>query len=154
MMATSERTHVKRAAADAPWLRFSLNGLLVAFTAFFLARCLDMIAEGLRLRVSRPIHSRFVGPQYYFSYDHGFIRRGLPGALFELLGGPAHISVDAFGWGLVFGAVIAIALLAVMMFGELRTSSLRYAAAALVLLCPLSVSLSVVDAGRYDTIGI
>jgi hypothetical protein len=127
------------------------NVLLFALVCFFLARCVVVVKDSFHDCV---IQCDFIGPQYYFSYDHGFIRRGLPGAVINLFGGPTKAFVDAFGWGVTLAAVASVAVLAVMMFLQLRGSPLRVAAPALVLLCPISAPIFVFDPGRYDTFGV
>src|SRR4051794_18386864 len=113
MVGTWQRVPAERAATTNPWFRVSVNGLLVAFSAFFLARCIVSINH--RLHAECAIFCSYIGPQYYFSYDHGFIRRGLPGAVLQLFGGPPNVSLEAVGWGLACAAVAAVVLLAMMM---------------------------------------
>jgi hypothetical protein len=151
MVGTRQWPPAERAVTTNAWIRVLVNGLLVALSAFFFARCVVSINH--RLHAECAIFCSYIGPQYYFSYDHGFIRRGLPGAVLQLFGGPPRVSFDAVGWGLACASVAAVVLLALMMFWELRAKPLRYAATALVLLCPLSISLFVLDPGRYDAVG-
>jgi len=135
------------------WIRVPLNALFVALSGLFLARCVVVIRHNLDSADCR-IRCTFVGPQYYLSYEHGFVRRGLPGEVIRLLGGPAKVSIDAFGWRLTAAEVVAVVALAAIVFVQLRGSPLRFAAAALVLLSPLSAPLFLVDPGRYDAVGV
>jgi hypothetical protein len=96
------------------------------------------------------------GPDYYLSYDSGFVRRALPGELLRLLGGPSHASVEVLGWTLTASALLAVLVLAGVVFRQLRGSPLRHVAAALVIVCPLSLASTQQpdERGRYDAIGI
>src|SRR2546425_391217 len=116
-----------------------LNALLFGICAIFLVRSFFVaVDKGLAVRCS--IRCGYMGPQYYFSYGDGFERRGFPGSILAVFGGRSTDSVDAMGWSLVFAALAAVIALAVLVFIQLRETRLRYAAAALVLLCPLSAS--------------
>ena len=103
--------------------RYLVAGLALAVTALFLLRFATYCYE-----FSRPslgIVSRgYLGPLYFVSSTDGFVRRGLPGTALHLVGEPTPRSIDIAGWSLTLGAALAVLLLAVAVYRQLRARRL------------------------------
>jgi len=104
----------------------------------------------------RPLTS-YVAPQYWLSYEEGFVRRALPGALLRLVtGGPdpslALVKAAGVGWSVL--AVLAVLVLAVGLARQAQDRRATVAVAAAVVVSPLGLSLYARDLGRPDTVGV
>lgn len=99
----------------------------------------------------------YVAPQYWLSYEHGFVRRALPGEVLRLLLGdrpPGYLLVRVVGIGLSVLAVLAVLGLAA---GLARLAADRRTAvvvAAVLVVSPLGLALYARDLGRSDALGV
>jgi hypothetical protein len=99
----------------------------------------------------------YVAPQFWLSYHHGFVRRGLPGQLLWWLSGgngPSRAVVEVVGVTLSVAAALAVLTLAVLLARSTSSRLAGLAVAAVVLSSPLTVSLYLRDLGRVDAVGV
>lgn len=93
--------------------------------------------------------------QFWLTYEHGFIRRGLPGQVLVLLtdGTPSAAEVTVAALTLL---VLGIVALVVVVAAVLRCVPvhLRPTTAALLVCSPFTFALVLQDLGRYDAVGL
>jgi hypothetical protein len=113
------------------------------------------LARRLAVNRSRRPVSDYNAPHYWLDYGGGFVRRGLPGALLRARLGrpPTYDEVARAGLLLSRGAVVALVPVVVRACRPVRSPA-GAAAAGVVLVSPLTVSLLLRDAGRYDATGV
>ena len=112
-----------------------------------------LLAGGATPR-ERPL-TDYKAPNLWLDYRAGFVRRGLPGELLRrAVGGPpTYRQAQATAVGLSRAATLSIVPMAVRVAGRAPDPWPRAAAAALLLLSPLTCSLLGLDVGRYDAVG-
>lgn len=129
-------------------------GLLVLAAAVVLVTSLvSLVREAAGPEPLTP----YVAPQYWLSFEHGFVRRGLPGELARLLAGgrpPGYDLVQALGVALSVLAVLAVLGLALLLARRAADRGAALAVAAAVVVSPLGLSLYARDLGRSDAIGV
>lgn len=103
-------------------------------------------------RRMRPAIDPFTAPQYWVDYRAGFVRRGLPGALLSILGGPSYRTVAIAGTALTFLAVVGVIAMGIR-FCRSGTPPYSRIAFTLLLISPLTISTLIRDIGRYDAWG-
>lgn len=91
---------------------------------------------------------------YYISYAHGFIRRGLPGAVLALFGTPSAHGAAILFWLLTALAYAAVAVTALLLVLVVRGRSRRLELTAIVLACPFALVAAGIYIGRYDAIAL
>ena len=99
----------------------------------------------------------YVAPQYWLNYDHGFVRRGLPGQVLQWVSPghePSRTVVDVVGVTLSVGAVLAVLALALLLARSAGSRRTRLGLVAAVVSSPLTLSLYLRDLGRVDAVGV
>lgn len=99
---------------------------------------------------------RWQASQFWVTYEHGFVRRGLPGQIASILTGGAPTS------GAVTTLAVALVAMAASGFAVVTWLAVRMAASrpsgvllvALLAASPFTFSLLAQDIGRYDTVGV
>ncbi|GAA1879618.1 hypothetical protein GCM10009836_71230 [Pseudonocardia ailaonensis] len=91
---------------------------------------------------------------YWVSYRDGFVRRGLPGAVLEAVLGrpPGVFAASVVAVLLVLLVLAALAALTVAAVRATPSPQDRVVVAALVLASPFTLTLAVINRGRYDAI--
>jgi hypothetical protein len=94
--------------------------------------------------------------QFWLTYEHGFVRRGLPGQLLHAVvgGSPTAVEVDVAAVLLAVCAAAALAAVAVQVAAAALDFRSRLVVTAVVACSPFTLSLLVQDLGRYDAIGV
>jgi hypothetical protein len=96
----------------------------------------------------------FVIPQYYVSYVHGFVRRGLPGEVLSVFTPATVGSTSSMFWVLTGFGDLAVLLTIVLVARCASGTARRAVVAASVALSPFSLIAANDYLGRYDTIGL
>jgi hypothetical protein len=113
------------------------------------------LAAGLtyRLRLARPVDG-YVAPQFWVTYDHGFLRRGLPGSVLDLLAGgtPSHAQMRWAAIVLCLLGLVGCAVITVRVASSAREPLHRAAVVTILVWSPLTFWLFVRDFGRYDAV--
>jgi len=126
----------------------------VAAFGVCIAATIVLTVRTLRLALAGPFVRPYQSSQYWVNYNDGFVRRGLPGSVLTLFGGPTVSSVEVFAAITAVLAIFAMAAAAVRLFAVAHSRAAGVAAAVIVLASPFTVSLTVRDLGRYDAIGM
>jgi len=98
----------------------------------------------------------YVAPQYWLSYEYGFVRRALPGAVLHLIAGdqPSYALVKVAGVALSAAAVLAVLVLSVLLARRAQSRWSAIAVGAAVVGSPLGLPLYARDIGRTDAVGV
>ena len=143
------------APAAPPARRVTLVVALVVLAALVVL-VLAVEATVTKVRGPRPM-TPYVAPQYWLSYEQGFVRRALPGEVLRLLGGarpPTLAAATTLGVGLSLAAALAVGLLALLLARRVPARWAALAVAAVVAVSPLGISLYTRDLGRSDAAGV
>ena len=136
-----------------PPSRAAVRVAVVGLAVVLVGALVSVVRSALLGRLVTP----YVAPQFWLSYEDGFVRRGLPGALTRLLAGgrtPTLALADAVGVGLSALAVLAVVALALLLARRAADHRTGVAVAAAVLVTPLGLSLYARDLGRPDAVGV
>ena len=101
--------------------------------------------------------SAYVAPQYWLTYEHGLVRRALPGEVLRLLLGgraPGYALVRTVGVGLSVLAVLTVLALAAGLARRAADRRTARVVAAVIVVCPLGFALYARDLGRSDALGV
>ncbi|HYP46922.1 MAG TPA: hypothetical protein VEQ66_17215 [Propionibacteriaceae bacterium] len=99
----------------------------------------------------------YVAPQYWLTYEHGFVRRALLGQVVHILAGsrdPSYHLVNVVAVALSVTAVLAVVVLALMLARRVASQWTAVAVFAAVLVSPLGLPLFATDIGRSDSFGV
>ena len=149
-MASSVRQLSSRSQQTQTWLLAACSLYVLAVVAWHAWSRLSGIATSAATyrSVGFPVSG------YYVSYGHGFIRRGLPGAVLALFGHIDGHAAAVLFWVLTGLAYVAVLAVSVLVLGLARTPSLRVALGVVLLACPFSVVAAGDYLGRYDSVGL
>jgi len=91
---------------------------------------------------------------YWVSYRDGFVRRGLPGAVLEVVLGrpPGVLAATVVAVLLILLVLAALAVLTIAAVRATPAAQDRVVVAALVLASPFTFTLAVINRGRYDAV--
>ena len=138
----------KRAAAQDP----SRTLVLILLIAGSLGASAVAI---VRVAMHVPIFAIWSGPQYLLSYDHGFVRRALPGELLHLIAAePSSTVVAVAAFALTTCAVVGVFVLAVLLGRAIKDPLASATAFVLVIGSPFTIALFARDPGRFDALGV
>lgn len=115
-----------------------------------------LVDMALEVRSPHPM-TPYVAPQYWLTYEQGFVRRALLGHAVHILAGgrdPSYDLVKVVGVGLSVAAVLAVVVLALMLARQAASRWTAVALVAAVLVSPLGLPLFATDIGRTDSFGV
>jgi hypothetical protein len=115
-----------------------------------------LVEMALEVRSPHPM-TPYVAPQYWLTYEQGFVRRALLGQGVHVLAGgrdPSYELVTVVGVALSVAAVLAVIVLALMLARRTPCRWTAVSVAAVVLVSPLGLSLLATDIGRTDSFGV
>jgi hypothetical protein len=141
---------------DRPPERRTAIAITVAVLLALVVLVVTVAALARRAAGPQPM-TPYVAPQYWLSYEDGFVRRGLPGAVLRALSGdrpPSRVLVDAAAVGLTVAAVAAVLVLAAVLSRRAGSGWTSVALAAAVVATPLGISHFGRDLGRPDALGV
>ncbi len=98
----------------------------------------------------------YTASQYWLGYEHGFVRRALPGEILSILAGgtPSHRFVQATGLLLSLLAACGLAAMVVRACFLIADSWYRRMVMLAVMSSPLMLTAITHDLGRYDAVGV
>lgn len=138
----SEPRHV-HAVVIAAWGAFAAAAAMIGAVVLHVASRAHVIGE-------------WQASQLFISYEYGFVRRGLPGEILALLTdrNPGSGAVASAAVLLASAALLAWSFLGFVVLKRISAGSPRLLAAATLVASPFTVSLTIIDIGRYDAVGL
>ncbi|MCO1660623.1 hypothetical protein [Pseudonocardia humida] len=125
-----------------------------AVAGAFVATALIAVVQGVRAFRRPHLVETYQASQFWVTYEHGFVRRGLPGhVLAALVGGPPTAGqVTAAAFALMALGVAALLAL-VLVIARSAPRPVRPTVTALLVCSPFTFALVLQDIGRYDAVG-
>jgi hypothetical protein len=132
-----------RSVVIAVWGAFAATAAIIGAVVFHVVSRAHVVGE-------------WQASQLLISYEYGFVRRGLPGEILALLTdripGPGGVTIAAVS--LASAALLAWVFLGSVVLRRIRAGWTRLLAAAALVASPFTVSLAIIDIGRYDAVGL
>jgi hypothetical protein len=137
-----EARHV-HAVVIAAWGAFAAAGAVIGAVVLHVASRAHVVGE-------------WQASQLFISYEYGFVRRGLPGEILALLTdrNPGNGAVASAAVLLASAALLAWSYLGFLLLRRIDAGWPRLLAAATLVASPFTVSLAIIDIGRYDAVGL
>jgi hypothetical protein len=140
-----ERREPRHAPAlvTAAWAAFAVAAAMIGAVVLHVASEAHVVGE-------------WQASQLFISYEYGFVRRGLPGEVLALLTdrNPGSGAVTTAAVLLAFAALLAWSFLGFVVLKRIGAGLPRLLAAATLVASPFTVSLAIIDIGRYDAVGL
>jgi hypothetical protein len=139
-----------------PWEPRHVHALVIAAWGAFAAAAAMIGAVVLHVASQAHVVGEWQASQLFISYEYGFVRRGLPGEVLALLTdrNPGSGAVATTAVVLAFAALLAWSFLGLVVLKRITAGWPRMLAAATLVASPFTVSLAVLDIGRYDAVGL
>jgi len=108
----------------------------------------------IRWLVYAPIMHTWPGPQFLFNYDEGFIRRGLPGQVLQLLGFDQSLAaIRILALLITLLGIASLIYIATLLSRRTSDPLTKLGIFVLVAASPFTISMMARDVGRFDAFG-
>ncbi len=118
-------------------------------------RVAGLLPPAVRGATDRPV-TEYKAAGYWLDYRYGYARRGLPGEVLRRVtgGSPSYAQVERTAMGLARASALSVVPMAVDASTRAPGTLPRTMAVGLLVSSPLTCSLLLHDAGRYDAVGV
>ncbi len=132
------------------------HAVVIVVWATFAAAAAMIGAVVLHVASRRHVVGEWQASQLFISYEYGFVRRGLPGEILALLTdrNPGASAVASAAVLLTFAALLAWSFLGFVVLKRISAGWPRLLATATLVTSPFTVSLAIIDIGRYDAVAL